>query len=57
MKSYTERLAMKIIALFDVASLDHDDISRVASWVRNSANVVVLAKIVHFCERFLHDDF
>ena len=56
LQSYSEKLAAKIVALFDQATLDHDAISNVAFWVKYNANVVVLAKIVHFCERILHDD-
>ena len=54
--SFTEKLAAKIVALFNNASLDHVDIDQMAWFVKYNASTVVLAKVIHFCERILDDN-
>lgn len=53
--SVTEKLAAKIVALFDKASLDHADIDQMAWFVKYNASTVVIAKVIYFCERILDE--
>ena len=52
-KEYNQKVAEKIIALFNVADLDTHKLDGIAFWVRYLASVPIMAKIIYFCERVL----
>lgn len=55
-KGASEKIAEKIISVFNFADIDHHMVERIAMYVKNLAATPVLAKIIYFCERMLDED-
>lgn len=55
-KEASEKIAEKIISVFNFADIDMYMVGRIAMYVKNLAATPVLAKIIYFCERILSED-
>ena len=51
-----EKVAQRLIAIFDKATMKRDTVENLAWWVVYLAEVEVLAKIILFCEKVLEND-